>query len=141
MASAWAGLTSVTSADCPAATVTSCCGAGLMPVGDPGLDEGVGAGRQVRDVEAAIVALIADVGQRGGVALEGEAGATERLSLFVLDEQHQRARTGADGKVDLATSRRRRRRPIETRAPSAPCGRLESADGVRAGWQVARSVT
>ena len=60
-----------------------------------GLDDRVVAGGQIRDVQAAIVALVADVGQRLckglGFALEGEAGPADALAILVLDEDDERA--------------------------------------------------
>ena len=66
-----------------------------------GLDQGVVAGRQVGDVETAVVALVADVGQARFVAAQGEAGAADALALLVLDEDDERARSGRYGERDV----------------------------------------
>ncbi len=50
-----------------------------------GLDDGVVACREVRDVEAAIVALVTDFQEGIDAVLERETGAAERLALLILD--------------------------------------------------------
>ena len=76
-----------------------------MPVSaGAGLNDGVLTGREIREVQPAVVALVADIRQSLGLgfALEGKAGPADALTILILHEYDKRARTGGDGEIDGA---------------------------------------
>jgi hypothetical protein len=74
----------------------------LVPFGGPRLADGVGAGREVGQVEPPVVALVADLLARRPAVfeLQGDAGRGQRFAGGVLDEEDQRAEPPLELDVD-----------------------------------------
>ncbi|HEX2291307.1 MAG TPA: hypothetical protein VHH53_14195 [Pseudonocardiaceae bacterium] len=76
-----------------------------MPIlAGTGLDDRVVPRREIREVQSAIVALVADVCQCLGLGRspEGEAGSADALTVFVIDEDDQGARIRGNREINSA---------------------------------------